>query len=210
MLSVLLLILVVLSIYLSTVSGSDHTCDYYVAQSTLFAAGRGIFTGRDLKAGQEIERGPSLLIRDEFLQGWPTNDYVYGTYVKNHSEAVLGLAMLYNHNVPAFQNVEHYQGPVLPADLTRSYTTHQDMVYRVKEKDVPAGSELFTSYGDEEWFTQRGIKFLTQETADEKVFGRPVDELRAKGICLSDVVVGPSKIALAGRGLFAVRDFQVR
>ena len=220
-----MMFLLVISAIVHLISGTDYECEFYLAQSTLFHAGRGVFAGTDLPPATLIEESPNLLVRDSVVHSWYLNDYIYMSHVANHSEAPLGMAMIYNHHNDQHRNVEHFSSPYPAKDITRARTIHSNFAYKTMSKPIRAGDELFTSYGSDDWFTGRGYELLTPEVAPPSsddsnsdnndddntkpsLHSRALDDLRRDGVCLSHTYVNTSRIRLAGRGLFTKRSFQ--
>lgn len=88
------------------------------------------------------------------------------------------------------------------------HTTYPCSEY-VTNRDIVPGEELFVSYvseGSNSWFDAREI--YKHISADSNSLLYSMDELHEVGHCLSDVKVAKSNIPLAGKGLFAKKDFK--
>ena len=70
------------------------------------------------------------------------------------------------------------------------------------------GDEIFTSYGDNDWFESRDIPHKLMSTKGTTTFSRPLRQLQQTGHCLSDISIYESSISGAGLGVFAIRSLQ--
>lgn len=95
---------------------------------------------------------------------------------------------------------------------------HVPVITTVKPgKSLVAGQEIFTTYTEdyENWFADRGLVFQdknNQSVYKSNVVGKLYDlsTLERVGHCLTDIAVNDSiKLPLAGKGIFAQRDFVV-
>eukprot|EP00595_Chromulina_sp_UTEXLB2642_P003477 CAMPEP_0196763318 /NCGR_PEP_ID=MMETSP1095-20130614/3831_1 /TAXON_ID=96789 ORGANISM="Chromulina nebulosa, Strain UTEXLB2642" /NCGR_SAMPLE_ID=MMETSP1095 /ASSEMBLY_ACC=CAM_ASM_000446 /LENGTH=289 /DNA_ID=CAMNT_0042116229 /DNA_START=1476 /DNA_END=2345 /DNA_ORIENTATION=- len=120
--------------------------------------------------------------------------------------------MLYNHNTPSLISAGH-SWDENPVDCkSNSYEPNSvctNVNYYTK-KEIYAGEEIFTTYGGTDWFTLRNIPIDIPDEFDSnaKAPSYRLEELAKVGFCLSDTFVAPSTIPMAGRGLFANRDFK--
>ena len=104
----------------------------------------------------------------------------------------------------------------------------------IASTDITSGQEIFTSYGSVDWFTARDIPYIDgdgnstqcsdtvptdgaaepsscqhEPKADSSFLGyKNLTLLHEVGVCISDVYVGYSDEPMAGKGLFAGRDFK--
>lgn len=124
--------------------------------------------------------------------------------------ALLSPGMLLNHHEQ--HSVNYFwlkdDDKSVPDATTRDYspyTTYTDIYFQAN-KPIRAGDEIFTTYGESEWFDSRDIPYRESPTSGQ--LSRSMRDLKASGHCLTDVAVRPSTIPKAGKGLFAVRSFQ--
>eukprot|EP01036_Dinobryon_divergens_P040527 gene40527-53596_t len=172
-------------VILSTNKSEQGVCDLYLAPSHIPGAGRGIFAGRNYEKDETIDTTSSLtLLR------------------KN-------VPMLFNHHLP--KDVDHYweSWPVAPVSEQRkeAHTIHTG-VSHITARNIDTGEEIFTSYGDNEWFTLRNIPHddgITNETSSKKY---SLEELEKVGHCVTNVIIDESTQPIAGNGIFAKKDFK--
>jgi hypothetical protein len=70
---------------------------------------------------------------------------------------------------------------------------------------IAAGSEIYTSYGDETWFTTRNVQLAPDLPLNEI----HLSELQAGGAqCLSHLYVEESTIPMAGKGVFSRASYE--
>ncbi len=189
-------------------AGWDYTeCRMYMAPSTVPGAGRGIFAAVPMISGQLLEYSPTLTIAHSVSGFWALNNYVYGSNIEKRSLAIFGSAMLYNHQSELHMNSHHFwsehnvecgieTGPQSTSTPVAYYTT----------KDIEVGSELFSSYGDSSWFKDRNISYEDNTNTSDK-FQHSLEYLEEHGYCMTDVFVAMSHIPMAGKGLFARKNF---
>eukprot|EP01042_Synura_sphagnicola_P000271 gene271-282_t len=114
--------------------------------------------------------------------------------------------MLFNHRLPKDVSHKWWEWPVTPVEAQRAeahaiYTP----VFHDATRDISAGEEIFTSYGDDSWFSLRGIPL--NDTIPDRI-QYDWEKLSEVGHCLSDVSLNESTLPLAGKGIFAERDFK--
>ncbi len=202
--------------------GAAHEgdCDLYLAPSTILGAGRGVFAGKDFIRGGAVDMAPTLPIHHfNFVSKMMLNRYVYGTNEEDYSMVVFGVANLFNHaddNADISVRHEWSSLDVVNAGYhrKRGYTDFTP-VSHFFSKDVKAGQEIFTSYGDD-WFgevcnsysiTGKSKRCIHIEHAKSNNFSVSQNYLTEKGRCLSDVSIHRSLLPFAGNGLFARRFF---
>lgn len=185
------------------------TCDMYMADSIIPGAGRGIYAARKYQQNELLEESPSLTLRDEYATSWSLNNYVFASQTQGRSLVVFGLAMLYNHQSPIHKNavnawnddeVQFFDVEVEP------HSTSTQLMYLTNQVIEP-GHEIFTTYGGELWFKERGVSYKENTNASD-VFYLPVSYLQEHGYCMTNVFTGPSNIPMAGKGLFAKKSFK--
>ena len=74
------------------------------------------------------------------------------------------------------------------------------------KKNLSVGEEIFASYGDSSWFSARNIPYRHQDISEIPLIS--AEELRESGHCLTDIAVKQSSIPLAGKGVFAKKNFK--
>ena len=70
---------------------------------------------------------------------------------------------------------------------------------------IAVGDELFTSYGGNDWFSDRNITVTTPIAGEKR--NRPLEELSRVGHCLTNIEIRRSGFVNAGNGIFAKKDF---
>lgn len=145
-------------------------CQLYMAQSSIPNAGIGIFTATDLTRNQFVGEGEMLIPLTDimFNDFWLIDDVQWDTgldprlYFESHLPNSIyypGFGAQINCHM-GLNNVEHTLPKYDSANLHRStdpgagaFTNWHSMGNKVI-RDVKAGEELFTNYGDS-WFIQR-------------------------------------------------------
>jgi hypothetical protein len=178
----------------------------YLVPSRIPNAGRGVVAGISFNKEDFIEQSATLPVPKRTSYATQLMHYVYGSDHEDYSMVILGPSSLYNHHVS--RNVQYTWADAEVNDVSEvilPYTNMTASVFRVSE-DISSGQEMLNFYG-EEWF-QRFEKDEAEEL-EEPIIPPAITEehLEDFGHCLTDVIVGPSQIEGAGRGLFATRDF---
>eukprot|EP01041_Mallomonas_annulata_P004474 gene4474-8909_t len=196
-------------VILSTNKSEQGVCDLYLAPSHIPGAGRGIFAGRNYEKDETIDTTSSLTLLRKNGRKWPLNNYVYSSNENKYSMVLFGVPMLFNHHLP--KDVDHYweNWPVAPVSEQRkeAHTIHTG-VSHITARNIDTGEEIFTSYGDKEWFTLRNIPHddgITNETSSKKY---SLEELEKVGHCVTNVIIDESTQPIAGNGIFAKKDFK--
>lgn len=104
--------------------------------------------------------------------------------------------MLFNHQRSGLETVDHFWGEEI---LGRS-----NLVFKAKHSTI-AGEELFSCYGDDDWFEKKGIPLTNADSTPPEERLYTLEELHKDGQCLDWVRVSPSNIS--GLGVFAERSF---
>ena len=184
----------------------DTGCEFYLAPSLVPGSGRGIISGKHFSKGDIIDVASSLTVKHSAIRNWPLNNYVYSSEDESYSMILFGLAMIFNHRKE--KDVEHkwMDWPVVEVSLQKNeaHTIYTEVSHETT-REVFAGEELFTSYGDDDWFTSRNI--ILNKTIPH-IVKYDINELKSIGHCLSDVSVKDSTLPLAGKGLYAKKDFK--
>jgi len=185
-----------------------NSCELYLAPSTL-GSGKGVFTGRPLRSNwaDTVEVSPTLTIPHHVVESWSLNDFVYGSSEPDRSLIIFGAAMIYNHMPEQRRNVIHLwtETKLRCALESTPYATSTGILF-ASERAVNFGEELFSYYG-EDWFDERGLD-ESSGFIPYSATRRSVAYLETNGVCISNVVVAPSTIPGAGKGLFAKKNFQ--
>lgn len=187
----------------------ENKCDVYLAPSLIPGAGRGIFAGKSYAQGDFFDKVSSITILRKNGVRWPLHNYVYGSNDNKYSMALFGTAMMFNHGDS--KNVDHYWDawPVISISEQKKepYTIYTTVTYTTT-RDIEIGDEIYTSYGDKEWFNTRGIAYDHRSTEAATKSKYTAEDLALHGHCMSDVFVDESTIPLAGKGLFTKRSFK--
>lgn len=179
-------------------------CAYYLAQSKLEGAMRGVYAGKDFEAEELLSTGSSINIKSDHIRKTQLFNYVFGSDADDESIIVFGVAMMFNHRNP--KTVEHLWADYPPTQsehfsmvLDEPFTQFSRIDYKAKSA-IEAGSELYTSYGEkDDWFSSRGIEVAPMLDINEI----PPSELKLHGQCLSHLYVEESTIPMAGKGVFS-------
>ena len=184
---------------------TNLNCEYYLAPSLIPGAGRGIIAGISFLNQSTIEFGPATSFPFEKIRNTQLNNYVYGAELESYSIAVMGASMIFNHRNPKDLDFHYSIFPPIARkeELLEAHSSYTTMMYAAR-RDISPGEEIFVSYGDNDWFTAREI-FLNDTIPENITYD--LAELSKVGHCLSHVYVDESTIPLAGKGLFAKKDF---
>lgn len=190
------------------VSGYSSTCELYIAPSRIPGAGRGIFAGKDFRTDDMLEVDASLTVLYNHTSRMSLAHYVYSCNDEDFSMINFGIGCLLNF-VPSKVSVMHlWADDVVNSGASGPLPyTNTTQVYFQTTDSVSAGDELYVSYG-ESWFEER--EGFDEVDTDPKHINTsyPLQDLEEKGVCLSDVVVATSAIAIANHGLHAFRPFR--
>jgi hypothetical protein len=211
----------------------DRSCSLYMYDSGY--SGRGVYAGVNFEEGSLLEQGVTLLLPESYGSHWQLSNYVYSGG-EDLQLVVFGAAMMYSHD-NVLRNAEHHwaSGDTATNSLSEqreSHSTNTLINYSAMIR-IDAGTEIFTSYGEgNAWFVARGIDILEHPTVESdksrdeserteseknesdvshKDLKRKYVDLKVLeefGHCLSDVFVGESQYPMAGKGLFAGRQFK--
>ena len=197
----------------------QHECAMYMAPSTIPGAGRGIVAGKDFDEEEVIDSAVSMTIPAHYIGSWQLQNYVYASEEDGHSMVLFGVGMLFNHLLPA--TVHHYWDThevVQTKDNKFQPSTVYSPVAHNTTTTLKRGQEIFTSYGDDAWFTDRGISLDLNKTKEDgkedatAVATPPVllvseEDLAKNGHCITDIYVAKSEKTLGGFGVYASRNF---
>lgn len=198
----------------NVISTRDPTleCELWLAPSTLPGVqGRGVISGVSLLNGTALEPLVTLSVPYEHVRYWSLANYVFAHEEEEQSLVVFGIGMMINHLYNP--TLYHYWSEDEPAHSSESYWTPSTMsssvVYETL-RDVKKGEELFISYGDSEWFEDRGISLSTETNRNEDTPSVlvPDEYLNKHSHCLTDVFVSESDKPMTFYGLFARRHFK--
>lgn len=186
---------------------------YLFEYSLHIGVGRGVFAGVTYKAKDVIDVSPTVSFPIDETYDIQLMNYIFGSDHEDYILALIGADMLVNHHD---QNVnsEYFWWKKPSVAITDAsvrsyspYTEYTQIAFKAK-KTIFAGDEIFTSYGDSDWFETRNIPYKKTTIDGSMELSRPLDELKRSGHCLSDVSVRNSTIIGAGQGLFAERAFK--
>ena len=189
-----------------------NDCSVYLAPSKNFP-GRGIIASKLLEGGTVIDFSSiTLPVPLEKISTWQLNNYVYASEEEYYSMCIFGMAMIFNHVRDEKHHADHYWDdhqiiPKVSDILMIPYSNYSSVSYSIRENlTVESGNEIFTSYGDDSWFETRDIEQI--DINHDDLIPYKEEELKAIGHCLSHVMVFDSDIPLAGKGLFAYKNFK--
>lgn len=204
------------------------TCRRYLAKSVIPNAGMGIFTAEDIPEGSPINVDGDIVLHLTDLNphtaqslrmmiydyAWDSQDFLGMYEGKNVYSIVPGYGMLTNGHQTLFNTDQSLYPSVDNAGVSRMNNpgagafSHYYNYSFVASKAIAAGQELLMNYG-QEWFDERDKiqRIVASEPVEQVPLARSVDWLRKHGICLDNLEVRKSTIAMAGRGAFATRNF---
>jgi hypothetical protein len=145
-------------------SAVDLDCPLILKQHSKID-GLGVYAGKDYKAGEVVERCVAVSVPEE-KRAALTEMYAF-EHKPGYQALVLGYGMVYNthanhslkmHSAGSSARVGHLGADSTIPTLVDYYIT---ALY-----DIPKGGEMFTDYGGENWFTSKGIPFLSGVDAD--------------------------------------------
>lgn len=198
-------------------SVTNLSCDLFLAPSIIKGAGRGVFAGRKFRRMELVDRAATITISHDLTSSTQLNNYVFSTDDEGYDMIVLGPLSLFNHRQPN-PSISHWWTDNTARDPgvnLQPYSTYTRTDCKVT-KLVLVGEEMFSSYGEDDWFVERGIQLQSDHSETGGEYGQNFvengrvspDVLMQDGICLSDVYVDDSYVAGAPNlGLFANRDF---
>lgn len=130
--------------------------------------GVGVFATKDYLEGEVIEKSFTIMMPTENTKYTLLDEYVFG-HVEEYADVVLGYAMVYNHH--ANSNVQVTSSEILSKRIP-SGEYYRDFVIYAK-RDIKAGEELFSSYGNEQWFRERDKEYF--DIPDRRVVDHTVN-----------------------------------
>ena len=144
-----------------SISAVSAVCKLFLAQSTKIDDERGVYAGVDFQEDLVIEDSVTVYVPQSIIAGTQLSNYVYGAGEKDISLMPYGAAMIYNHAFrrDIFHEWKDFNPRSMAEVSSQSYTTGTDVIYR-SYHPIAAGKEIFTSYGDEDWFTLRNIQLI--------------------------------------------------
>jgi hypothetical protein len=175
-------------------------CELYMAKSFNKNFGRGIFAGRSFKYNSLVEKCPTLLVHNDFVLQSQLGYFSYDSDFEDYAVLTFGAGMLYNSMNEKTVSYDWATKNVPPAHTVRDhvYTTYTDFAY-TSEKTIRPGEEIYCYYG-EKWFTDRDIDDLPNHRRNKTKYN--METLEQEGHCLTDIYFKPSKIPMAGQGVF--------
>jgi len=210
-----IMILIILCLLQSIICTEDddlNDCSIYLAPSKHFP-GRGIITSKSLESGTIIDYSAiTLPVPLAKISTWQLNNYVYASEEDYYAMCIFGMAMIFNHMNDEYYNAHHYWDiseniPKISDILMIPYSNYTSVSYSIRENfTVESGNEIFASYGDASWFLERNIQQIDIKSNDIVLYKE--EELKKVGHCLSNVMIFDSDIPLAGKGLFAYKNFK--
>lgn len=192
-------------------------CPLYLAPNK-YGYGRGVYAGADTARNEyPITTAPTLLVNNNHLYATSLNNYVFQSEDENYNMVVFGPSQLMNH-LSSIAITEHYWDvdniSTASESTVEPYSSYSTISWKTTT-NISVGEEITTTYGDQEWFSSRGIHdtsdalYQNNKNDSGNGSGYLLDELKESGFCLSDVYISPSTIPLAGKGVFASRNFDI-
>ena len=175
------------------------------------SAGFGIYSGVKYLKGSKFALSSPLIVDSYIIEDLKLIDFVFAP--KNdefYSLLLFGPALMFNHLNGKASNSEIFWIPGLNSASQsvplRPFTTYPSLTFRAKSM-ISSGQEVTFTYGGESYFHERNatLDFGTSKYVNSDY---SISELRKVGKCLTDIVVKPSTLPLAGKGVFTERKFQ--
>jgi hypothetical protein len=190
----------------ATVHASRDQSVMYNDPSLIVGGGRGVYAGRNYSHGEVVIDANVIVIPSNISLGKQLDNYIFETGFDGMDMLALNYASLLNHGMEP--NVEHYWNDIdlLNNGLGLSSVATDRLnakltVQFVAARNIRAGEEILTSYGDEDWFTAR----FGENSSFAASTVTSVDH--SSSDCLDDVYIDNSDIPLAGKGLFSQKTF---
>jgi hypothetical protein len=142
----------------------DQPCAVYLAPSNI--GGWGVFAARDFELNEVVEVAPRYLpTKLQYMRATVLDDYGYSLHFDSDPEdiffnAVFGMTMFFNHGPGIKHNVQ-YTG--FGGDPNKDVPWGSLLVGFVAKREIKRGEELLSSYGDEKWFTDRGLSMVEND-----------------------------------------------
>lgn len=170
-------------------------------------AGRGVFAGVDYRDDDLVAADAAIMIYDKDTRGTMMRNYLYMS-TDQRAFVSMGYGSLFNHHTPHV--VDNIWRNGAPSEDRRDKSFFLSHVDYYSDRPIKAGEEIFNSYGDEKWFTNRHVDYISgkKEELGDVSLSRSLEDLQANGHCLSDVSVHKSEVPGVGYGLYAERSFQ--
>ena len=153
---------------LEKINIEEPICNTFLAPSSVEDSGWGVYAGRSFKKHDIVDIAP-LYVRfqdnESVVRNSVLNDYTYGCNWTDHdakssqqcSAVVFGNSLFLNHHATPNLKLVHFPDHRREYDHNRAWALGW-----VAARDIEAGEELFTTYGEEdvgqEWFHARGIE----------------------------------------------------
>ena len=120
--------------------------------------GVGIFAGRDYKKGEVVERCITITLPNDKSSSVLLENYIY-SHADDSFDIVLGYGAMYNHRNNNSLRVEASLNPSPRIGFSSRNDTIYDF-YVIANYDIMKGEEMFTSYGDQNWFEDHRITYI--------------------------------------------------
>lgn len=176
----------------------QEPCALWLAESTLMGAGQGVFVGKDAEPGTILSVARQMRVPRPISETTQLADYVFSTYSQgNESLLMLGSVPMVNHGPHSRVNA-------------KVHSISQNFAELRAFRRLAAGEELLVSYGNAEWFSDRGIMLASglesaaaQSEPDHNtpLLAKQLEKAERDGVCLVDIRPDPS-----GCGILASRQ----
>ena len=149
-------ILIIFGMIYATYGSSSLRCNLLLRKHGVLD-GVGVFAGRDYKAGDIIESPPGVMVSLNYTSRTMLEYYTI-MHINGFDDIVFGNVMMYNHrDVPSVV----FQHPREVHTKRKGYARSKLRFDIVAVKDIRRGSEIFVSYGTDEWFRSRNMTQVT-------------------------------------------------
>lgn len=153
---------VVVPLLLFLVSVVSLDCDIVLKRHKTIP-GIGVFANRDFEKSEVVERVISFMLHFNVVAGTILDKYVFGSPYQGVSTMMLGYAQMYNHLPEEMATVKFFPPrKEVPRSMRANNVT--DDVAVVARYDIIKGQEIFDTYGNEKWFSDRNITLIPPST----------------------------------------------
>jgi hypothetical protein len=143
----------------------EHTL--VIKNSTLPGAGKGLFTKKFIPKGTRIVEYKGRVTTWKAVEHDHDNAYLFTVHAGHVIDAKRSYKALarYANDARGFTRVKGITNNCL------YYRDENDRVFLESKQDIPAGSEIFVSYGNDYWKVMRENRRIEQERQQEEAAG---------------------------------------
>lgn len=144
----------------SALRDGHSNCNVYLAPSPSIG-GWGVYAARDFEEDEVVDLAPRYIpLKTDSMKKNVLDDFFYGfSFNLDPSDTtfgavVFGMTMFYNHGSGEKQNVIYTN---VGREPDKDMPWGSDVIAFVANRDIVRGEELLSSYGDDHFFTDRGL-----------------------------------------------------